>query len=181
MSAVHLLYPKRYCYTDNLLSSFLMQMWQSEDLILTAAYDKMPGWEEEKDEMKGEVAGGRRFYVVLFVSCRGGVLRGAEKGDWNSPEKKCPLWKSKRRWGRNKKSNKMTLEILSSSVTSTGNSHPVVLKCQTAVHLCNKWQNYIMPFCNCVQQTSKSDLNHKQLMQWKCHFHKQLHKSLFKE
>lgn len=64
-----------------------MQMWQSEDLILTAAYDKMPGWEEEKDEMRGEVAGGRRFYVVLFVSCRGGVLRGAEKGDWNSPEK----------------------------------------------------------------------------------------------
>ncbi len=70
---------KRFCYTDHLLSSFLMQMWQSEDLILTAAYDKMPGWEGEKDEMRGEVAGGRRFYVVLFVSCRGGVLRGAEK------------------------------------------------------------------------------------------------------
>ncbi len=53
-----------------------MQMWQLEDLILNAAYDKMPGWEGEKGEMRGEVAGGR-FYVVLFVSCR--VLRGAEK------------------------------------------------------------------------------------------------------
>ncbi len=57
---------KRFCYTDHLLSSFLMQMWQSEDLILTAAYDKMPGWEGEKDEMRGEVAGSRRFMLCCL-------------------------------------------------------------------------------------------------------------------